>query len=117
MNYLAYHLLDYIASSFDLMEVNEKMQQYKSNLQKFRMKTPLTLFYNVVRKRRMRPSANFQEMVGEFEWPENVTLEVVEQFRQEYVAHYNLHKCTMIVAEVCPASHVINNLVYSLVSC
>ena len=44
MNYLSYHLLDYLGNEFDLVEVKGKMMIYKLHLQQFRKKTPLNLF-------------------------------------------------------------------------
>ena len=46
-------------------------------------------------------------MVAEFDWPNDVTLEVVEQFRQEYADHYGLHEFAMMVAQVRPGSFIV----------
>ena len=107
MNYLSYQLLDYLASTFDLDGVKGKMKTYKSDLGQFRRKTPLTLFCRTQKRKRVRLSPDFQEVVAEFDWPEDVTLEVVEQFRQEYADHYGLRKCAMMVAQVRPGSFII----------
>lgn len=98
-NYLSYHLLDYLIRQFGL-EVKGEMEAYKKDLQRFREKTPLTLFCRTQKKRRIRLSDDFQEMVAEFDWPEYVTLEVVEQFRQEYAYQYGLRECAMMLAVV-----------------
>ena len=82
MNYLSYHLLEYLAKEFHLRKVSVQMEVYKSDLQQFRMKTPLTLFCRTQKRKRIKLSPEFQEMVAEFDWPKNVTLEDVEQFRQ-----------------------------------
>ena len=55
----------------------------------------------------MRPPGKFKKMVAEFDWPDNVTLEDVEQFRQEYASHYNLRQCAMMTAQVRPGSFII----------
>ena len=107
MNYLSYQLLDYLASKFDLDGVKGKIETYKSDLGQFRKKTPLTLFCRAQKIKRIKPTAEFREMVAEFDWPENVTLEVVEQFRQEYADHYGLRKCAMMVAQVRPGSFIV----------
>ena len=39
-------------------------------------------------------------MIAVFKWPEDVTLEVVEQFRQEYAYHYSLRECAMMYAQL-----------------
>ena len=107
MNYLSYHLLDYLGNEFDLVEVKGKMTIYKSDLQQFRKKTPLALFCRTQKRKRIKPTAEFREMVAEFEWSENVTLEDVEQFRQEYSTHYNLRECAMMIAQISCGSYII----------
>ena len=107
MNYLSYHLLDYLASTFDLDGVKGKMETYKSDLGQFRKKTPLKLFCRAQKRKRIKPTAEFREMVAEFDWPEDVTLEVVEQFREEYAFKHNLRECAMMVAQVRPGSFIV----------
>ena len=107
MNYLSYHLLDYLGNEFDLVEVKEKMTIYKSDLQQFRKKTPLALFCRTQKRKRIKPTAEFREMVAEFEWSENVTLEDVEQFRQVYTTHHNLRECAMMIAQIHSGSYII----------
>ena len=107
MNYLSFHLLEYLAKEFGLKEVSVQMKVYKSDLQQFRMKTPLTLFCQTQKRKRIKLSPEFQEMVAEFDWPDDVTLEDVEQFRQEYASHYNLRECAMMIAQVRPGSFII----------
>ena len=99
-NYLDPPPLDDLAKKFELEKPKQQMKVYKSDLQQFRMKTPLTLFCLAQRRKRVRPPGEFQEMVAEFDWPENVTLEDVEQFRQEYASHYKLRDCAMMIAQV-----------------
>jgi hypothetical protein len=106
MNYLSYHLLDYLVCEFKL-EVQDEMECYKEDLQAFRQRTPMTLFCQTQKKRYVEPPSKFQEFVARFEWPEDVTLDVVEQFRQEYTCHYNLRECAMMLAEIRPGSFVI----------
>ena len=106
-NYLDPPPLDDLAKKFELEEPKQQMEVYKSDLQQFRMKTPLTLFCLAQRRKRMRPLGEFQEMVAVFDWPENVTLEDVEQFRQEYASHYNLRECAIMIAQVLPGSFII----------
>ena len=106
-NYLDPSLLEHLVKMFDLKDVKGEMMAYKSDLQQFRMKTPLTLFCRTQKRKRIKLSPEFQEMVAEFNWPENMTLEDVEQFRQEYASHYNLHQFAMMIAQVRPGSFII----------
>lgn len=106
-NYLSYQLLDYLIREFDL-EVKADMEAYKKDLQQFRESTPLTLFCRTQKKRHVEPPSKFQEFVAKFNWPDNVTLEVVEQFRQEYAWSYSLRECALLLAEVRGGSYIIS---------
>ena len=106
-NYLDPPLLDHLVQEFKLKQVKDKMEKYKMALKQFREKTLLTLFCETQKKRKLNPPGEFREMVTEFDWPDSVTLEVVEQFRQEYACHYNLRVCAMMVAHVRSGSFII----------
>ena len=108
-NYLNPSLLDHLVQKFDLQEVRDQMEAYKSDLQQFRKKTPLNIFCQTQRRKRRRPQEEFEKMVAEFDWPEKekVTLENVEQFRQEYASEYSLHECAMMIAQIRPGSYII----------
>ena len=99
-NYLSYDLLDYLINEFELHEIKNDMEAYKKDLSQFRVKTPLTLFCQTQKKRRIKPSQEFQDLVAEFDWPDVVTLEDVEQFRQEYACYYGLRECAMMLAVI-----------------
>ena len=106
-NYLNPPLLDHLVQQFDLQEVRDQMEAYKSDLQQFRMKTPLNLYCQTQRGRKRRRLEDFEKMVAEFDWPENVTLEDVEQFRQDYASEYSLHECAMMIAHIRSGSYII----------
>ena len=99
-NCLNPNLLHNLVGELRLEEVKGEMEVYMSDLQQFRMKTPLTLFCRALKRRRIELSLHFREVVAEFDWSENATLEDVEQFRQEYASHYNVHEFAMMVAQV-----------------
>ena len=103
-NYLNPSLLDHLVQECDLEEVKGEMEVYNSDLQQFRIKTPLTLFCRAQKRKRTKLSPDFQDVRAEFDWTNEVTLEVVEQFRQKYASHYYLHKFAMMLAEVHPGS-------------
>ena len=99
-NYLAYHLLEHLIKKFSVEEVKGKMEKYKADLCQFMWDTPLEVFCLEHKKRAVKPPAGFRELVVQFSWPENVTLGVVEEFRQQYACHYNLHECAMMVTDI-----------------
>ena len=105
-DYLSYQMLEYLVKEFGL-EVGREMEVYKQDLQRFRQKTPLALFCRSQKRRRRKPSEEFKKVVAEFDWPHEVMLEVVEQFRQKYAYHYNLRECAMMLAEICPGSFIV----------
>ena len=106
-SYLDPSLLDHLVKKCDLEKVKGEMETYKSDLGQFRKKTPLTLFCRTQKRKRVRLSPDFQEVVAEFDWPNDVTLEVVEQFRQEYADHYGLRECAMMVAQIRPGCFIV----------
>ena len=95
-NYLDPTLLDHLVVKFELVDVQPQMVKYKSELQEFRKKTPLTLFCETQKRRKIKLSNEFREIVAEFEWSKDVTLEAVEEFGQEWASHYNFHEFTMM---------------------
>ena len=106
-NYLDPSLLECLVRKLDLDEVKVDVETYRSELQQFRIITPLHLFCQAQRKKEMKVPPDFQEVVTKFKWSETVTLEVVEQFRQKYASHYNLHEFAMMLAEVNLGSFII----------
>ena len=106
-DYLDPSLLDHLVRDFNLEEVKGEMETYKSDLGQLRKNTPLTLFCRAQKRKRVRLSPDFQEVVAEFDWTKDVMLEYVEQFRQEYASHYHLYEFAMMVAQVCPGSFIV----------
>ena len=99
MNYLSYHLLEYLAGEFNLKDVKEKIEVYKSHLQNFRMRTSLIMFCKS-QKRHQEPPPDFKKFVVNFQWPEDmntVTLEEVEEFRQKYAYQYRLRDFALMI--------------------
>jgi hypothetical protein len=103
-DYLNYPLLDHLIRKFNLEVVKAQMDQYKCEVELFRKRTPLDLYCKTHKKKRIDPPPqNFVKVVVEFHWPEKreiVTMEDVEQFRQEYASHYKLHECAIRVADI-----------------
>ena len=110
-SYLDPSLLTRLVRDLELKDVKEKMEVYNFDLQRFRKQTPLSLFCRTQKRKNIRVSEKFRKMVAEFDWPKDVTLEVVEQFRQEYASHYKLHEFAMMVADVRPGSFIITWLI------
>ena len=102
-NYLDPSLLQLLVKKFNLVEIKDEVEAYNSDLKQFKMRMPLNLFCQAQKKRRRWQPENFQGMVAEFDWPENVTLEDVEQFQQNYASEYSLYDCAMIISQVMSA--------------
>ena len=106
-NYLDPSLLNHLVRELKLVEVKPDMITYQSELKQFRMKTPLNLFCQTQRKKNVELSPQFRKIIAKCNWPNNVTLEVCEQFRQEYASHYKLHEFAMMVADARSGSFII----------
>ena len=110
-DYLAYHLLDHLIREFSIREAKDGMKAYKVDLHRFRKATPLKLFCLAQRKQHVEPPAEFRKIVGKFDWPDTVTLDVAEVFRREYASHYSLRKCAMMLVNLSIGSFVITWIV------
>ena len=113
VNYLSYHLVEHLILEFEL-ELKSELEAYKEDLRQFRTKTPLKLFHQTQKKRHIEPPSKFEKVVAKFEWPENhddITLEDVEKFRQEYAYSYGLRDCAMMLSEIFPNCFVVSWLV------
>ena len=107
-SYLDPSLLTRLVRELKLKDVvKEKMEENNFDLQRFRKQTPLSVFCRTQKRKRIELSVEFRKMVAKFDWPNDVTLEVVEQFRQEYASHYKLHEFAMMVADARSGSFII----------
>ena len=68
-NYQNPQLLDHLIREFNLEGIKGEMKTYKEDLQQFRKKTPLKLFCQSQKRKRIRPPPDFYEVVAEFDWP------------------------------------------------
>ena len=102
-NYLNFDLLEQLIEVLNLERtefdsVATEMAEYKKQLENFRRSTALELFCQAASSEpQSKIPTEFKEMVVKFEWPEDVTLENVEEFRQCYALTYDLTKCAMMV--------------------
>ena len=106
-NYLNYRPLYNLVKKFGIEELKDEMETYKSDLKKFRETTPLTVFCKTQEKKVKKSPKKFRRIVAKFEWPNEITLEVVEEFRQAYAHHYTLWDCAMMLEEIRPGSFII----------
>ena len=78
-NYLSPDLLDQLLAELILEEtsfeaIGEKMEKYKSDLQKFRQRTTLELFCQADTSAECDPPPEFRQIVVKHNWPTTVTL-------------------------------------------
>ena len=109
-NYLSYHLLDQLIEQLAMKyksfkTVSKEMKTYKNDLCNFRKQTQLNFFCEAQRvhfgtSTADDPPPGFEKIVVDYKWPETVTLEDVELFRQRYAYTYNLKECAMIVKSI-----------------
>ena len=126
-NYLSYHLLAHLIEVYSMeelkeemdmqflvetpieahlikksgmQELKEEMEKYKIDLQQFLEETLIKVFYKAQKKRWLKPPNGFKAMVTKFDWPENITLSKVEEFRQQYVSSNNLLDCALLLIQI-----------------
>ena len=107
-NYLDPSLLYHLVSELQLGEVTAQMEAYESDLQCFRRSTSLAQFCHVHQSGRSFPiPRTLRKNFAKFKWPRNrslLSLEVVEQFRQEFATNYSLHDCAVMVQKLIQGS-------------
>ena len=105
-NYLAFDLLEQLIEVLNLEEtefdsVASKMTDYKRELEDFRKNTTLEVFCQAESaKLEANIPEGFRTVVVKFDWPKDITLQTVEEFRQCYAKAYNLQKCAMMVNSI-----------------
>ena len=105
-NYLAYNLLDQFIEELTLKDdcfesVAGEMAEYKKDMQDFRKSTTLELFCQAQSERTGNdPPPGFKKIIVKHNWPQTVTLEYVEKFRQCFGCEYNLQKCAMMLHSI-----------------
>ena len=103
-HYLSFDMLDHVANSFNLVAVQREFNSYKNTVHLFRRRTTLIAFLeNETTKRPCPPQ--FVKMTEQFAWPETATLQLLEEFRVDYMAHYELQPYSMILGFVEMTSH------------
>ena len=100
-DYLDPSLLDHLVVEFELEDVKIEMVEYKSSLQQFRIKAPLTLFCDTRKRKKIEIQDSTRDSVNGFDWEENISLDSVERFRQQCTPHLSLGECAVIVADIC----------------
>ena len=74
-------------------QLQAAMKQYVQDLDGFRRRTTLGVYYKVFAKQQEKVPEGFQELVTKHEWSEANTLQDVEDFRQRVAVKYQLHIC------------------------
>ena len=111
-NYLAYDLLYQLIKVLynrhkQFKRARKDVIAYKKDIKQFMKCISLKLFCEIEQKLLSLeggPPAGFKELVLEFNWPNTVTLEAVETFRQRYARQYRLNECAMIIKSIKPGS-------------
>ena len=85
-------------------KLQTKMDQYVQDLKKFRIRTKLGVYYEVVNKRETNIPEGFKELVTKHEWTKENTLEDVEQFRFKMADQYQLSDVLLLFKSVVFAS-------------
>ena len=112
-NYLAFDLLEQFIEVLNLEEtefdlVASEMTHYKRDMEDFRKTTTLQLFCQAeFPNLEANTPEGFRTVVVNFDWPKDVTLQTVEEFRQRYAQAYNLQKCAMMVYSVGIGSFIV----------
>ena len=111
-NYLSYDLLDQLIEELSLKEhlfkaIGKEMERYKGDLKRFRQCTTLEVFCQTNTSTECDPPPGFRKVVIKHSWPNTVTLEDVERFRQRYAKAYNIRRCAMMLNSIWTGSFTV----------
>ena len=100
-NYLSYDLLhqliERLTESHEACKpIADEMTVYIRDVKAFRKRTLLRRFCQAVPHRNVHLPPDFTQLVLTFNWPDTVTLEDVEVFRNRFAQKCNLKDCAMI---------------------
>ena len=102
-DYMNYHLLDRIVRIYGDEQTRMMMQQFENDMQSFREKTSLRVFWEAQPKRYTTVPKGFTEIVFKHEklTPDS-SLQEVEDYRCTYACQYSLPEFTLILAQLRP---------------
>ena len=107
-NYLSYNLLAHLIKVFGIVAVEGKMEKYKIDLQQFLDDTPINVFCKAQEMELVvEPPDGFDKIIVKFVWPEDITMSIVEKFRQKYARSYNLYKYSLLVNQIKNGSFIV----------
>ena len=116
-SYLAFDLLHQLLEVLTNKENSfssllEEMELYKRDIEQFRRSTTLELFCQAEPHREVDAPPGFRKMVSDHNWPNTVTLEDVERFRNRIQQIYDLKKCALMVKSVRTGSFIVTWFVH-----
>ena len=109
-DYLNYHLLQYILKVYGDDEIKQNMQDYVSEVEKFKEATSLYTFWSIHPKRTCPEiSATLRQQLKEVKSTHSKltlqsTLAEVERYRRDLAQHYTLPEFTTIIVGIEPGS-------------
>lgn len=98
-NFLNPSILFKLVHQFELKDVIIQMRRYQTNIQQFRKKTPVDVFCQTMRRKRVTITPEFQKAFSNYLIGTKSlnTLEDIEQFRQVHASRHNLKECALMI--------------------
>ena len=106
--YVWHRLLGVIIDTLNLRGVEKEMSNFRESLHELFDKVSVVDFIQAEQGKRVRPP-NHSELVADFDWDEDVSLNMIDLFQQHYLDFYNLQHYVMLLGSVQLQDHFVGS--------
>ena len=104
---MAPHIEKKIEDKEEWQRLQAAMKQYVQDMDVFRRKTTLGVYYKVFDKQKKEVPEGFQKLITKHDWSKANTLQDVEDFRQRVAVKYQFHVCLVFLKNIAFGSVVL----------
>ena len=106
-SYLSYHLLEGIIVQCSLKDVQEQMEEFKTELKSFKEETPLEVFANADNMLNQAIPETFEKLSSIHEFTRDSFLKDIDRVHADLKYQYRFEDCALILYDVLPGSIMI----------
>ena len=106
-SYLSYHLLEGIIVQCSLKDVQEQMEEFKTELKSFKEETPLEVFANADNMLNRAIPETFEKLSSIHEFTRDSFLKDIDRVHADLKYQYRFEDCALLLYDVLPGSIMI----------
>ena len=103
-SYLSYHLLERLIRDYEMDKLEEKMEEFKSELMEFMEQTPVKVYAAAQITQHVEPPDGFVKFVSHHKYPKDSLLKCVEDIRRKFGTHYKFEEYALMLSTALPQS-------------